>query len=47
MKKIFKTIVFKIGVDCLGFPTFHNHNLTYKGYCTYLHEKYHKSLKFN
>ena len=42
MKKILKIIAFKIGVDCLGFPSFHNHNLLYKGYKTYLHEKYHK-----
>ena len=46
MKKILKIIAFKIGVDCLGFPSFH-HNLLYKGYKTYLHEKYHKSIKFN
>ena len=27
MKKIFKIIAFQIGVDCLGFPQFHNHTI--------------------
>ena len=47
MKKIIKIIAFQIGVDVLGFPNLHKHYLVYKGFCTYLHEKYHKSLKFN
>lgn len=28
MKKIFKIIVFQIGVDVLGFPCFHKHTLS-------------------
>ena len=47
MKKILKIIAFQIGVDVLGFPKIHEYNLIYKGFCTYLHEKYHKSIKFN
>ncbi|MCT4181635.1 hypothetical protein [Elizabethkingia miricola] len=27
MKKFFKTIVFQIGVDVLGFPVFHKHQI--------------------
>ena len=30
MKKFAKIIVFKIGVDCLGFPLFHKHRLAFK-----------------
>ena len=49
--KTLKIIAFKIGVDILGFPKFHQHNLIYGNkplnFITYLHEKYHKSLKFN
>ena len=47
MKTILKTIAFKIGVDCLGFPSFHHHNLIFKNYITPYHKKYHKSIKFN
>lgn len=28
MKKVFKVLVFVIGVDCLGFPVFHRHLIT-------------------
>jgi hypothetical protein len=27
MKKFLQIIVFKIGVECLGFPNFHRHNV--------------------
>ena len=30
MKKFVKTIVFKIGIDVLGFPKFHNHHLIFE-----------------
>ena len=30
MRDFVKTIVFVLGVDCLGFPTFHTHRLIFK-----------------
>ena len=30
MKKYIKTVMFQIGVDCLGFPLFHKHLLVFK-----------------
>lgn len=30
MKTIIKAIVFRVGVDVLGFPQFHTHKLTIK-----------------
>lgn len=51
MKRILKIIAFQIGVDVLGFPNLHKHLLVYgnkpKNFITYLHKKYHQSLKFN
>ena len=47
MKNILKIIAFQIGVDVLGFPNLHTHLLVFKGYITPLHEKYHKSIKYN
>jgi hypothetical protein len=51
MKKILKIIAFQIGVDVLGFPNLHNHFLVFGNkpinFITYLHEKYHRSIKHN
>lgn len=54
MKTFLKTIIFQIGVDCLGFPQFHKHELTYKekkelllNFITPFHKKYHLSIKHN
>lgn len=30
MKKYIKTVIFQIGVDCLGFPLFHKNILVFK-----------------
>ena len=49
MKKLIKSIIFQIGVDCLGFPKFHKHNFyeVKKPYKTIFHNKYHNSIKYN
>ena len=42
-----QVLMFQIGVDCLGFPQFHKHQLTYgeERYITVYHQKYHTSKK--
>ena len=39
--------MFQIGVDCLGFPLFHKHQLCYREdqHITIYHWKYHNSKK--
>lgn len=54
MNTILKAIVFQIGVDCLGFPQFHKHEVPFqtksfeeRNYKTVFHKNYHQSLKYN
>lgn len=42
MKTFLKVIIFQIGVDCLGFPLFHGHNLIYKESSSIPHRNFHK-----
>ena len=47
IKKIIKTVVFQVGVDCLGFPLFHKnfYEEIKKMHITTYHENFHKQKK--
>ncbi|MDP9954679.1 hypothetical protein J2X97_000316 [Epilithonimonas hungarica] len=50
LKLQLRILMFQIGVDCLGFPQYHKHELVYgelpqRRHITIYHEKYHNSKK--
>lgn len=50
MKKYIKIVMFQIGVDCLGFPLFHKHEVQdykfeEKKYITKYHKSFHQTKK--